>query len=487
MADRETGVFSVLYDSEVRESSSPTSALFHVVQAGRLVKQRGPAVEVSGLGRRLPLVPRGWIDEAALGPAETAALSDGGPRCITAGAATGSPSSAAPGLTADLEQLLGDGRQPRRRRAEAAASGAGQPAAEAADRQAGSSSEHAVRHDSWGNGKTRASAGGPPGDWTAAQPASGWSAHAAGDDSAVWQGHGGAAWGAESGSRGQWQHSAAAPSEEGQAPADWAGWNGSASAAPEEHEPASWWPAAPETGISGGDGYALLFSGSVRHIDGDAETAVIECREAAALFGTSDVLTAHDGLPVGARAGTALCFALREQGLVTAPETVPGSVFVASEADASSNFVGTLKAISAGWGGGKQVGWISSVAAQEVYSSDVYMHGSMLEGLSIGDAVSFMVHRNAKGQPQASVGSVARLGAPAATAAASPAATAGTGPGPRNTGIDAPVYAPGRVVPLHPEEEAAGTGHAVPGPNGELKGTAPAAAPAAAPVAFVYQ
>ncbi|CAK0812440.1 unnamed protein product [Prorocentrum cordatum] len=70
----------------------------------------------------------------------------------------------------------------------------------------------------------------------------------------------------------------------------------------------------------------------------------------------------------------------------------------------------------------------------------------MVDGFSIGDALRFEVHVNAKAQPQASTGSVARVGI---SAGGSGAALAG-----RRVGMDATSYAPGRVLSLQLEDSA---------------------------------
>merc|ERR1712129_314444 len=71
-------------------------------------------------------------------------------------------------------------------------------------------------------------------------------------------------------------------------------------------------------------------------------------------------------------------------------------------------FAGTVKAFTA-HKEGDRVGWISSPATHQLYASDVYVHGSMIEGFGHGDVVSFAVHVNNKGKPQACNGTVARL------------------------------------------------------------------------------
>jgi len=59
--------FRVRFAAEVRKAPAPDSALFHTVRAGKVVEQLGLAVIVAGV-RRVPLLPRGWIDADALEP-----------------------------------------------------------------------------------------------------------------------------------------------------------------------------------------------------------------------------------------------------------------------------------------------------------------------------------------------------------------------------------------------------------------------------------
>mmetsp|Transcript_24272 Transcript_24272/g.53945 ORF Transcript_24272/g.53945 Transcript_24272/m.53945 type:complete len:576 (-) Transcript_24272:171-1898(-) len=67
MADTD-GSFRVRYPAEVRQAASSTSPLLQTAPAGKVVKQMGSAVDVPGVGRRVPLMPRGWIDADALEP-----------------------------------------------------------------------------------------------------------------------------------------------------------------------------------------------------------------------------------------------------------------------------------------------------------------------------------------------------------------------------------------------------------------------------------
>merc|ERR1712129_41513 len=90
-------------------------------------------------------------------------------------------------------------------------------------------------------------------------------------------------------------------------------------------------------------------------------------------------------------------------------QVTEGSVILAAHASCGDEvFAGTVKAFTA-HKEGDRVGWISSPATHQLYASDVYVHGSMIEGFGHGDVVSFAVHVNNKGKPQACNGTVARL------------------------------------------------------------------------------
>merc|ERR1712039_406251 len=79
----------------------------------------------------------------------------------------------------------------------------------------------------------------------------------------------------------------------------------------------------------------------------------------------------------------------------------------------------------------------------------------MVENMGVGDTIGFEVHMNAKMQPQASTGTVVQLAAAArsmedpASADAADSQKANS----RNVGMDATVYAPGRVVMLNPDDD----------------------------------
>eukprot|EP00930_Biecheleria_cincta_P071652 TRINITY_DN59125_c0_g1_i1.p1 TRINITY_DN59125_c0_g1~~TRINITY_DN59125_c0_g1_i1.p1 ORF type:complete len:804 (+),score=130.21 TRINITY_DN59125_c0_g1_i1:37-2448(+) len=58
--------FRVCRSAEVRQAPSRTSALFHTVQPGKVVKQMGRQIKLPDGSFRVPLLPRGWIDADVL-------------------------------------------------------------------------------------------------------------------------------------------------------------------------------------------------------------------------------------------------------------------------------------------------------------------------------------------------------------------------------------------------------------------------------------
>lgn len=194
----------------------------------------------------------------------------------------------------------------------------------------------------------------------------------------------------------------------------------------------------PSAGPSGAPaaGAEPLYVGTVTALGSGA--AEIGCHEAGTIFGVSMLDLAVEHLPPGTQTGAMVCFALRrpttdEQGAL---EVVPGSVVTVEAAGEIRHFVGTVKAFSKRQTG-ERVGWLFCMASQQLYASDVYVHGSMIEGLNVGDAVSFQVYVNQKGQPQANHGSVRLLGA----APTNGCRTA-------QNGMDATLFAPGRLVAI---------------------------------------
>lgn len=431
MALEEGAVLRVRCDAEVRQAPSSSSPLLHVVQAGRLVKQMAAAVDVPGAGRRVPLVPRGWIAadvvEAAGSDAElrhpstgmkiAAITSEAGLPAATAGDALG----AVPAGGMDLLELLGDDRRPRRRcvpgllpggRAAADSQGTAEAEVRPTDHEGtrgSSGAAHPADKDGW---------------WTSAGE---WSPEwwASGNPSLALN-IGGFCSGGSGGAAG-------------------AGWSPSEEVASSFR---SFHTAMEAHGARAGGGGAaggVLFSGTVARLPLSPGEALLECHEVRAVFGGHSELTvARGALPSGVELGAALCFALRGIGQGTQPEVIPGSLMVADCVAARMGWLaGTVKAFSKRQSG-ERLGWITSAATQRTYSTDVYLHGSMLEGLRIGDAVAFSVHENARGQPQASIGSVVRLGAGAASAGGLDAH--GGDPAANVDGMDAAAYAPGRVI-----------------------------------------
>lgn len=69
--------FRIRYEAEVRQAPSLSSTKFYTAQPGRLVTQLGPAVKLPDGKQRVPLVPRGWVDAAALECVEDAPATSG--------------------------------------------------------------------------------------------------------------------------------------------------------------------------------------------------------------------------------------------------------------------------------------------------------------------------------------------------------------------------------------------------------------------------
>jgi len=170
----------------------------------------------------------------------------------------------------------------------------------------------------------------------------------------------------------------------------------------------------------------------------------VECHEAGTVFGSSEIGVPLSDIPGSVTLGLVLGFALRADGDGGAPKLAPGTVSpLANVAVASgARLMGTLKAFTRRQNSGDRVGWLTCAATQQNFNADVYVHDSLLQGVSIGDALAFQVHTNARGQPQASIGSVCRLAGPRT-------------PGPErdvsNLGMDSAAYAPGRLVFPHNE------------------------------------
>eukprot|EP00931_Biecheleriopsis_adriatica_P024545 TRINITY_DN15263_c0_g2_i1.p1 TRINITY_DN15263_c0_g2~~TRINITY_DN15263_c0_g2_i1.p1 ORF type:complete len:339 (-),score=91.44 TRINITY_DN15263_c0_g2_i1:26-982(-) len=209
-----------------------------------------------------------------------------------------------------------------------------------------------------------------------------------------------------------------------------------------------------QSGVVGdGDfiGNGALFSGTVV-MSPPLGASVVECDEALALFGSRSINVPVDHMPAWVQAGSSVCFKLRSSSTSSEPELVAGSVQRPAEIPEQGPFVGTLQTISQRQ---ERVGWLTSLATQQRLGTDVYAHGSLIEGFGIGDAIRFEVHVNVKGQPQACRGTIQRLG----VAVEGIRGTTGKGSGKQsrlpNFGLamDATSYAPGRVVPLAMDDD----------------------------------
>mmetsp|Transcript_101233 Transcript_101233/g.312177 ORF Transcript_101233/g.312177 Transcript_101233/m.312177 type:complete len:483 (-) Transcript_101233:87-1535(-) len=427
----------VRVEAEVRQAPSLSSPLLHVAQAGHLVKQLADAVDVPGSGRRVPLVPRGWIDEDAVELAEDGAV----PRqpCAGAIAAAAGPPAGGPRHGAELLRLLGDGRQPRRK---------GGPPGEAADGgtvEAGTKPED----DRWQEGGGE---GGSGGDWWASGSCWAESQGSAREDGSwqdLWQ-----ETGTQAGvSRDAWWRDGR---EENGAAREDGGWReerqrhaAAGTDAPRDdvwregqqkgrgaHKDDAGGPEGSEDVIAAG----VLFSGTVARQDADASDILLECPEARTVFGLGDITAPRSLLPPGAELGSSVCFALWGGAHGSPPQLVPGSVTAVGAPTArTAVLAGTVKSFSCRQTG-ERTGWVTSTATRQTYNSDVYVHGSMLQGLGLGDAVAFTVHENARGLPQASIGSVVRLG---------PKVQGGRDESTGTNlveGMDALAYAPGRIL-----------------------------------------
>jgi hypothetical protein len=189
----------------------------------------------------------------------------------------------------------------------------------------------------------------------------------------------------------------------------------------------------------------LSFSGTVISLPPAGQLTVsVECHEAGTVHGNSEIAVPLSDIPGSVTVGLVLGFALRADGDGGSPKIAPGTVSPLANVAvaAGARLVGTLKAFTRRSGCGDRVGWLTCAATQQTFNADVYVHDSLLQGVGIGDALAFQVHTNARGQPQASIGSVCRLAGPRA-------------PGPErdvsNLGMDSAAYAPGRLVFPHAE------------------------------------
>jgi len=180
-----------------------------------------------------------------------------------------------------------------------------------------------------------------------------------------------------------------------------------------------------------------FFSGSVKALE---PSATIECPEAAVMYGCGDITVPAELIPMDAGLGVTLCFHVRQSD----GQLEAGDVRIPSAAEVGENmrYVGVLKAMSTRTSGDR-VGWVSCSATRQLFNSDVYVHGTMLEGLRYGDVVSFLIHVNAKGQPQASIGTMVKH-------ASLPEGHTGLrgGKPARGASVNAVAAQIGRVVPL---------------------------------------
>eukprot|EP00811_Abedinium_folium_P030248 NODE_4832_length_1841_cov_2.602100.p1 GENE.NODE_4832_length_1841_cov_2.602100~~NODE_4832_length_1841_cov_2.602100.p1 ORF type:complete len:527 (+),score=74.57 NODE_4832_length_1841_cov_2.602100:91-1671(+) len=150
-----------------------------------------------------------------------------------------------------------------------------------------------------------------------------------------------------------------------------------------------------------------FFAGRVVSLPEDGSLAAIQCAETGTLYGNAFIQAPRGMFPQAATVGLALCFTLE---LGTDGQPLPGEPYIVGvgQAAQAGSFIGSVKGFTST--GGAQVGWATSLATQEIYNSDVYIHSSMVDGLGVGDVIRFNIYVNPKGQPQASKGSVKRLG-----------------------------------------------------------------------------
>jgi len=183
-----------------------------------------------------------------------------------------------------------------------------------------------------------------------------------------------------------------------------------------------------------------IFSGRVKQLQ---PHPVIECIETCILYDTGHISVSADSLPAGADIGIVLCFSLNPEP-ENAVEICPGSLTSAGEC-IECRFVGILKSVSAR-PSGERIGWANSCAIQQLYGCDVYVHGTMLECLGIGDVVSFHVHVNGKGQPQVSTGTILKHASPAPGLSPSVYSKDGS--------VNAVANQIGKVIPLKPNSQS---------------------------------
>lgn len=368
--------YRVRYDTEVRQAPSRTSQVFHTLCAGRVVKQMGAAVDIPGVGRRIPLVPRGWVDADALELTDPAIDSGNGSNSsqpsyglIATTSASPNASSVADHGTAKVTPV-------------AAPTSNGRIAA------------------------THASPSAPSADHSTATVTPVVAA-------------------TESG------HTAATPAFPSPLSAD----HGTASVIPvatdkrQDTVPSagSFFMLAdkrqlarkqgqPKSTPSGG-GQDKVSNAPFTSENGSSKAPELAQSEAQQQRQRADDL---EGRLQQAEAELQL---LRQK------------IATISEAAKVGCFIGTLKPFNSNKAG-ECIGWVTCQAAQQIYGTNVYVHGSMLNGLQAGDIIGFEVHVNNKGHPQASTGTIVRLGhSPIQDSDA--AATSLSGPLTSQEGIDA--------------------------------------------------
>lgn len=208
-------------------------------------------------------------------------------------------------------------------------------------------------------------------------------------------------------------------------------------------------------------GAGAFFSGTVVGQPNHGAQTLVECDEALAVFGTRIIKISSDRFPAWVQSGSIICFVLCRGEAVAEPDLLFGSIRRPSEVPENGPFVGTLRTFSQR-SGTDVVAWLSSLATGQRFTSEVYAHSSTIEGFGAGDVIRFEVHVNAKQQPQASIGTVQRLGVSVVSNGVPTPAPSGSpyrhvkggGKGKMSfESMDTTSFAPGRVVPMVIEDD----------------------------------
>eukprot|EP00927_Polykrikos_kofoidii_P026886 TRINITY_DN23866_c0_g1_i1.p1 TRINITY_DN23866_c0_g1~~TRINITY_DN23866_c0_g1_i1.p1 ORF type:complete len:569 (-),score=133.43 TRINITY_DN23866_c0_g1_i1:416-2077(-) len=457
--------YRVRYAAEVRQAASVTSAVFHEAQEGRIVKQVGDIVDLEGVGKRVPILPRGWIDLAALEPVDATTAAAEAPTGGVAQPRAEGPLG--PGQGKRIVDLLADDRE--KRRAAAAGAAAGTVAAGDAkgcagwDEGGGGGYGKGLRTSSAVAVKGGGGDGGGGGDdswWTDSKDSwwqkggNDWTAESwkQDDDASCKKGNDDKSSGIRKGGEGVQQTAGgekkrsvlnaladtrrlglqkidaikSPPEAAIEATTEVVERLKAEKLAAEERaeeyrlraEDLEAQLAKAQSEIQelrqqlagtvpspGLQQVTALYSGYVRYVRDNGEL-IIDCPEAATVYGCGEIRLLPEMISSSCAEGAAVCFLLKMNMSEARPEIITGSLAMASEVrDTGCSFIGTMKSFSLKKHP-EHVGWATCAVMQHLYRTDVYVHGSMLDGLKEKDVIRFSVRLNAKEQPQAAIGSV---------------------------------------------------------------------------------